>query len=102
MSASNWANCPRCLKQAREKLAAERDEIMAAYGEIPAEDFHARMAALKDPYPSDFATFREDYEIHGASQGVVHVDYGGGCEACGLRLNFNEAHDLPVSEPADA
>jgi len=40
-------------------------------------------------------TFREDYEIYGASDGTVKVDYGGSCTECGLSLSFNHEHEIP-------
>jgi hypothetical protein len=40
-------------------------------------------------------TFREYYEIFGAETGTVGVSYSGRCDECGLRLDFEHAHEIP-------
>jgi len=96
MSADNWAICPRCVKRAREKLTACTGDVVMSYGQVPLEDFVRAQASLAPVDPEQFRTFREDYEIHGASEGAIRVDYGGGCDVCGLTLSFNDVRELPV------
>jgi hypothetical protein len=95
MSASNWAICPKCIVGAR--LAAERQhaDAMASYGTVPAEEFQARIASIKDVNPEDFRTFREDYEIYGTEDGEVTVSYSGHCRTCGAGLEFTDRHVIP-------
>ena len=95
MSADNWAICPVCVGRAREKAAREHAAAMESYGAIPAEEFQARLAAIKDVKPEDFRTFREDYEIYGAAEGTVTVSYSGSCSVCGTHLEFNDHHAIP-------
>ena len=71
MSADNWAICPRCLKRAPE--GADKWE---------------------------YQTFREDYEIWGAEEGFIEVNYSGTCRACGLHLDF-EMPRIPLPMEAE-
>lgn len=89
MSASNWEICPRCVVRARKREAEQLAKVMASYGKVPVDEFDAARAKIKPVVPGDFQTFREDYEIYGATDGSVHVDYSGGCSECCLSLNFN-------------
>ena len=43
-------------------------------------------------------TFREDYEIFGAEDGVVMVTYEGHSQRCGSHLDFR--HEVPVPPKA--
>jgi hypothetical protein len=67
VSADNWAVCPQCVKRG---------------------DTEANEGAR---------TFREDYEIYGAAEGAVTVDYCGDCHVCGLSLSFEYRKALPVT-----
>ena len=100
MSADNWAVCPRCVTRAKKTEADQLAKVMATYGKIPVAEFDAARAAIKPVRDEDHRTFREDYEISGASDGDVTVDYSGGCSTCGLRLNFKEHHPIPGAEEA--
>lgn len=96
MSASNWAVCPRCFSRARAAEAEQLAAVMATYGKVPVEEFDQARAAVTTPSPEDFCTFREDYEIFGAKEGTVVVDYSGSCRQCGLELSFTDKHPLPL------
>lgn len=98
MGADNWAVCPRCLARAHKAEAAALAGVMASYGKVPVAEFDAARAAIEPVHPESYATFREDYEIHGAADGVVKVDYSGSCRVCGLSLTFTHEHDLPVED----
>ena len=98
VSADNWAICPRCVARARAAEAAQLAAVMDSYGKVPVEEFDRARAAIEPVHPGDYATFREDYEIYGAADGVVKVSYGGSCQVCGLDLSFSHEHPLPVGE----
>lgn len=68
MSADNWAICPRCLNEAKINAGA--------------------FGYLLDPYK--FQTFREDYEIYGAKDGIISVNYAGYCQVCNLSFSFKD------------
>ena len=95
MSADNWAVCPRCVKQARAAEAKALAKVMASYGKVPVEEFDRARADVPTSDPEKFRTFREDYEIYGADDGDVVVDYGGSCTECGLHLTFTDHHPIP-------
>lgn len=98
MGASNYAICMRCVARAREAEAAQLALLMADYGKIPIAEFDAARAAVKPVREQEFTTFREDYEIYGASDGTVIVDYYGGCGKCGLKLSFRDEHPIEGDE----
>lgn len=97
MSADNWADCPRC-KVIRETALVERERAVEdAYGKVPVAEFDAMRADLeRDKSTLADPTFREDYEIYGAEDGVVRVKYSGHCRDCNLRLKFEHEHPLDV------
>lgn len=101
MSASNWAKCPRCVQRCDDELAARLVQVGSSYGLVPIEEFDAARTQLDNDRAAhekddEHRTFREDYEIYGAADGVVEVSYGGGCEECGLTLSFTHEHPLDV------
>ena len=98
MSADNWAVCPRCVARAKKAEAKALAKVTGSYGKIPVAEFDAARAAIKPVRDEDYRTFREDYEISGASDGVVTVDYSGHCSTCGLGLNFKDDHPIPEAE----
>ncbi len=94
MGASNWETCPRCIIRERERINALQKSVDDAYGVMPREKFAefekevAKAVLDKD----DCQTFREDYEIYGASKGVVKVEYSGSCTVCNLSTSFTMEH----------
>lgn len=99
MSASNWARCPRCAKKRAAQIEAQRAVLAEAYGTVPAERYEAMRTELAIAETACVAPpqdFREDYEITGAADGLIVVDYIGGCDKCGLRTNFKKEHKLDV------
>lgn len=58
MSASAWKSCPECAVDMTEEPTFENQ------------------------------TFREDYEIYGAEEGVVNVSYSGHCKECSTGVDF--------------
>jgi hypothetical protein len=91
VSADNWTVCPRCWDRAKCEAAEARANVMVLYGQIPVEEFDAKRAALTEPDPDDFSTFREDYEFYGAEEGEVKARYSGVCTVCGLAVELKEA-----------
>jgi hypothetical protein len=88
MSADNWTTCPRCFRRARLAADEARAAVMASYGKVPLEEFDAARAALEEPDPDTYTTFREDYEFFGADKGVITASYKGACTTCGLSVSF--------------
>lgn len=98
MSADNWAHCPRCTAREEKRLARREAEVQALYGTVPVEEFdkaRTDLAAERTKFAARPATFREDYEIHGAESGTVTVGYHGECMDCGLDLSFQDEHPIP-------
>lgn len=105
MSADAWSNCPRCIRRTQEVFASRQKELDASYGTVPVEKFlEAREALAKDlqeaarALEGDDRTFREDYEIYGAEDGVITVSYSGECRKCGLKLTFTHEQPIPGVE----
>jgi hypothetical protein len=94
MSASNWDECPRCLARARTTEAEQLADVMATYGKVPAEEYARNRMSIPGVREADFRTFREDYEIYGASKGTVCVSYSGRCDVCGLSLDIEQRHPI--------
>jgi hypothetical protein len=89
VTASNWADCPRCLYLAAAGAERRITELRDSYGKVSADEYAAmaKAATVAQVVPRD-PTFREDYEIFGARDGVVKVSYSGSCAVCGLGLDF--------------
>lgn len=104
MSASNWAICPRCRQEAERNAEFNRQMVADLYGRVSVEEFDAARAGLEATLAKmldedTLSTFREDYEIFGASDGTVKVSYSGSCEVCGLSLDFEHEHAIPGLTP---
>lgn len=103
MSADNWAICPLCVQRAtveRQDACDKADAVMRdAYGSRDYEEFQElqedaaiKRDDLREFLSSDkerFRTFREDYEIYGADEGLVEVSYSGKCGTCGAGAKFH-------------
>jgi len=99
VSADNRAKCPRCAKRTEAALLKRELAVAESYGTVSIEDFDRARADLADERSAAqgaLPTFREDYEIYGAEDGIVHVDYSGSCQECGLSLSFTHEHPLGV------
>ena len=97
MGANNWALCPRCAKERTAALDKMRAVLKRSYGAVPVEEFDAMRQGLTDCENMPVkATLREDYEIHGAPDGTVIVEYGCSCKVCGLTAEFTYRHELDV------
>lgn len=88
MSANNWVVCPRCGRDDKAALA----ELDAGWGNLTRPKW-VRLEVNTSPMLQ--GTFREDYEIYGASSGAVTVEYAGECTECHLKLVFSESHPIP-------
>jgi hypothetical protein len=99
MSADNWDKCPRCVSRNLHTIAELAGKVSEAYGSVDVETFDQMRQELSDKQAAHddynaFRTFREDYEIYGAEDGLVEVSYRGGCRECGLSLEFEHAHTI--------
>lgn len=83
MSADNWTYCPRCLQRAETEATAKEEAVNAQYGRISISEFDQLRSGLMPVDPTQYRTFREDYEI-GAVEGAVEWDYRGSCTVCHL------------------
>lgn len=98
MSANNWARCPRCQKALDGTVHTLTQRVADTYGKIPAAEFADLQTRLVDAAArakNGAHTFREDYEITGAKDGLVKVGYSGGCSVCGLTFSFEDEHEIP-------
>jgi len=106
VSADNWAGCPRCKAGNVDEVLRLEDALRQAYGKVSLEDYQKIQAQLTiaredDDHLRDGGrrNFREDYEIYGAEDGVIKLDYSGSCTKCGLRVSFDfEKPFWPESE----
>ncbi len=102
MSADNWADCPRCTQRGQAKLDERQAAINAVYGKMSVELFdeiRRDHAGDVKAFEQRERTFREDYEIDGAEDGIVKVSYHGQCTKCGLALTFTDEHPIPGAYP---
>lgn len=99
MSADNWSICPRCTEAERQDIAEMESQINADYGKVSIEVFEQRrhdLAKRKEQFEKEIeargeglrATFREDYEIYGAHEGLFYIKYSGECQKCDLNFKF--------------
>ena len=97
MSADNWAVCPRCEKKRQAKIRETEAEVTAAYGKVSVDKFDAMRESLAELRTAEpVQTFREDYEVTGAEDGVVVVSYSGHCRVCRLACTFRHEEPLDV------
>lgn len=97
MSADNWAICPRCTDLREKEIEKAQSDLDASYGQVPLAEFDDMRATVRKMREASLrSTFREDYEIYGAEEGAVRVDYHGQCSTCGLSLKFQHEHALDI------
>lgn len=99
MSADNWAKCPKCTDLARVRVRNAEREANEVYGLVPAEEFQrlldlARTALNGVEEYGSYRTFREDYDIYGAEEGMVQVRYRGHCSVCGLTARVEQNQEF--------
>jgi acetyl-CoA carboxylase beta subunit len=89
VSASAWTRCPQCEKNRTDALIAREEKIVDSYGQVSISEFMATMEQLeldKQKAQNPEPTFREDYHVTGAEEGVVTFTYSGGCKVCNLEV----------------
>lgn len=101
MSANNWAVCPQCTHRLAIEVEKAQGELDAAYGKVTLAEFDALRADVDAKRallasPTERVTFREDYEIYGADEALIGVDYRGSCKTCGLQVSFKHFHGFEV------
>jgi len=97
MSASNYANCPRCQRTLDGTVDLLTRRIADEYGKVTAAeyaDLQEKLAVAAMRAKNGSRTFREDYGIYGVETGVVKVSYGGSCSECGLATSFDYEHEI--------
>lgn len=101
MSASNWRECPACLRDAKAKQAAAVKAADESYGKVPAADFiNMRKLAVKPAAVEE--TLREDYELGVSEDGRFFMHYSGVCQTCSFAFKFrHEADALAEHDAAD-
>jgi len=96
VSADNWAVCPTCLAAANAELEELARQIADGYGVLPVEEWDGLRTRLAQGIDErKLTTFREDYEIYGAEDGVIYVSYSGHCQKCPAGLDFKFAREIP-------
>lgn len=103
MRTTNRISCPNCAQVEQSKQNAEKQTLMASYGQVPVQQFvqqtltlAASMRKLAKDMPE---TFVEDIEVGVLLQitGDVFVTaYRGRCSVCGFTITHN--HTQPVME----
>ncbi len=87
MSANNYADCPRCIANAKveqERLAKLAEE---QYGKVSPSEYKKLLSESENmEYPNE--TLREDWEIKTDRDGEFSVYYGCTCEHCGFSREF--------------
>lgn len=98
MSADNWTRCPRCDAKALAALEKKTEDVDAAYGKVPVDEFDAMRAQLavdSDAITKMRATFREDYSFVLADN-VLVARYRGSCGVCKLKVDFDAEHPFKI------
>lgn len=92
MSASNWAQCPKCHDKVADQWESESERLKMIYGSVDMHEFLDAKEKLGEKTKISepvFGTFREDYEFYGAETGVLKIRYKGACSRCGLTHKFD-------------
>lgn len=99
MSADNWAVCPRCKLNEMNAVKALDYRVENEYGKISIDDFlvlRNEAQQRREALPKQESSFREDYEIYGAEEGTIQVEYRGSCKYCGLVTKFTYSQKMDV------
>lgn len=87
MSADNWRECPKCLKDAIARKEALANKVIESYGKISAEEYLSLVAEQQEPIVPD-VTLREDWDIFTDETGIFLVSYRCSCSKCGFSYRF--------------
>jgi hypothetical protein len=101
VSASDYSQCPRCLRRHREKVEHLTQQLAEAYGKLGHDEYEAlagKLSEARDSTPMD--DMREDWEFHGIATGTLHIDYGAVCQTCGLEVVYTATKVIDSSEEA--
>ena len=95
MSATNWGECPACLRRAHEAKAKQQQETAEAYGKIPVEEYLLMRAESEKEVKID-DTLREDYCQGMTEAGKYYVHYRGECQNadCSFLHEFTHEEDV--------
>lgn len=96
MSANNWAECPRCIKVAKENDKKRLKHIQDSYGKIREEEYLKLLKTSNERLGEVLAeTLREDYCI-GICEDKFEVSYFGSCKVCGFKKEFKKTERLEI------
>jgi hypothetical protein len=99
MSADRWSICPQCEARRVAAYKAEREKVVASYGQIPATEYEERLLDLDKSIGSKPPeTYSEYWEITLTGEAVL-IDYSGECRECGLKKVIRHLSPLDVSVP---
>lgn len=97
MSATNWGECPACLKRAMDDKERQRKAAHEAYGRVPVDDYLLMRAESEKGVQID-STLREDYCQGMTEAGKYYVHYRGECQNsdCSFLHEFTHEEDVLV------
>lgn len=98
MSASNWRQCPKCLKKKADAAAARIAKAKELYGKVPQEDYDAnmRLAVAEQTTMVEEDSLREDYQVFVDKNGNFGVGYSASCNAEGCSFSFRFKHEEKI------
>lgn len=107
MSADNWAQCPRCVKEHHDYLDQRQALVQRSYGTVSAADFLALKATVDQEMATEFEnTLREDYQLGIYDEMGTHkffVNYNGRCKTCDFHFQYEyETDPMKPKEGAKA
>lgn len=95
MSASNWQQCPRCLKEAHLEKGAREKKAEEAYGKASPAEYNLLIKEAAKPVKTE-DTLREDWELGVNSDGLFEVSYYCSCERCGFKYQYKHTEQVKV------
>lgn len=99
MSADNWSECPRCLRNNKKEAQAIITKARSHYGIVGLKVYTELVKAaekeadeLRDPV--DSTPLREDYQIYTTNDGKFVISYSASCYTCGWENLFEHEEQL--------
>lgn len=95
MSANNWRECPKCLREGVKEQEQAIADAKAQYGRVPADEYERLMQRARwVAHPENTEeTLREDWKISTDKAGKFYVSYRCSCENCDFEFSFNHEQD---------
>lgn len=89
MSARNWRECPKCLRDGMKAREARIARVKSQYGRIPPDEWAQLKSEAEEPLNIP-DTLREDYEIAVDTSGLFTVVYRCSCDECEFQFTFKK------------